>query len=144
MQAHKKLLQRWKPQLDLQRHCKDVHISVGKPIDKRMDCVGVKGRQLWNVYTINEYFESAFANLFLNDLFIMGDTLMRPAEGTAIGGPTSAQDADICLLAAESEVPWGTTVPLSLKLARFKDNIMFLCPSEVLYLLGTAPEAVPH
>ena len=88
----------------------------------------MKGRQLWNVYTINEYLEMAFANLFLNDLFIMGDTLMRQAEGTAIGGPTSAQDADICLLAAKSEVPWGTTAPLSLKLARFRDNIMFLCP----------------
>ena len=32
VQAHTKLLQRWKPQLDLQRPCKDVHIS-----DTKMD-----------------------------------------------------------------------------------------------------------
>ena len=128
VQAHTKLLKRWKPQLDLQRLTKDVHISVGKTTETRMDCVGIKGHNLWNVYTMDQFLEMAFANLFLNDLFIMGDTLMRQAEGTAIGGPTSAQDADICLLADESEVPWGTTVPLSLKLARFRDNIMFLCP----------------
>ena len=79
---------------------------------------------------MDEYLEMTFANLFLNDLFIMGDTLMRQGEGTAIGGPTSAQDADICLLLDESTVPWGTTVPLSLKLACFRDNIMFLSPRE--------------
>ena len=95
-----------------------------------MDTVGIKGHNLWNTYSMDEYLEMTFANLFLNDLFIMGDTLMRQGEGTAIGGPTSAQDADICLLADESTVPWGTTVPLSLKLARFRDNIMFLCPLE--------------
>ena len=126
--AHQCLVRRWKPQLDLQRGAKELYISVGKTSDKTMDCVGVRGHQLWNAYSINEYLQVAFANLFLNDFFTMGDTLMRQAEGTAIGGPMSAQDADICLLADESEVPWGTTVPLTLRLARFRDNIMFLCP----------------
>ena len=103
-------------------------MSVGRTNDKKMDCVGIKGTTLWNVYSASEFLEMAFANLFMNDRFIMGDTLMRQAEGTAIGGPTSAQDTDICILADESEVLWGTTVPLSLKTARFRDNIMFLCP----------------
>ena len=128
VKARTTLLKRWKPQLDLQRLQKNVHVSVGKTSDTKMDCVGIKGQNLWNVYTVDAFLEMAFANLFVNDIFIMGDTLMRQAEGTAIGGPTSAQDADICLLADESEVPWGTTVPLSLKLARFRGNIMFLCP----------------
>ena len=102
--AHERLLKRWRPQLDLQRACKDVHISVAKTSAKRMDAVGVKGTSLWNTYTVQEYLQLAFANLFLNNYFVMGDTLMRQAEGTAIGGPTSAQDADICLLADESDV----------------------------------------
>ena len=126
--AHERLLKRWRPQLDLQCACKDVHISVAKTSAKRMDAVGVKGTSLWNTYTVQEYLQLAFANLFLNNYFVMGDTLMRQAEGTAIGGPTSAQDADICPLADESDVRWGTTVPLSLRIARFRDNIMFLCP----------------
>ena len=79
---------------------------------------------------MDEYFEMTFANVFLNDLFIIGDTLMHQGEGTAISGPTGAQDADVCLLKDESTVPWGTTGPLSLKLTRFRDNIMFLCPLE--------------
>ena len=44
--AHTKLLKRWKPQLDLQRLCKDGHISIGKTTNTKMDCVGVKGQNL--------------------------------------------------------------------------------------------------
>ena len=61
IQAHTKLLKRWKPQLDLQRLCKDVHISVGKTTNTKMDCVGVKGHNLWNVYTMSDFVEMAFA-----------------------------------------------------------------------------------
>ena len=101
VQAHTTLLERWKPQLDLRRLQKNVHRSVGKTSDTKMDCVGIKGQNLWNVYTVDTFLEMAFANFFLNDIFSMGD------EGTAIGGPTmacSAQDAIICLLTNESEV----------------------------------------
>ena len=40
----------------------------------------------------------------------------------------SSQDADLCLMLPESEVRWGGTFPLSLRLARFRDNLMFFCP----------------
>ena len=83
---------------------------------------------------MDEYLEMTFANLFLNDLFIMGDTLMRHGEGTAIGGPTSAQDANICLFADESTVLWGTTVPLSLSLSVSARTLPILGPPPQRFL----------
>ena len=56
------------------------------------------------------------------------DCVGVPLVGVRQLVPTSAQDADICLLADKSNVHWGTTVTLSLRIARFRDNIMFLCP----------------
>ena len=108
--APQRLVRRWRPQLDLQCGAKEVYIYVGKTSDKTMDCVGVRGHQLWNTYSVKEYLQAASADLFLNYFFTMGDTLMRQAQGTAIGCPMSAQDKDICLLADESQVRWGTTV----------------------------------
>ena len=53
--AHERLLKRWRPQLDLQRACKDAHIFIAKAPDKTMDTVGIKGQNLWNIYTAQEY-----------------------------------------------------------------------------------------
>ena len=126
--ARNKLYERWKPMLDLQRGTKDVHFSISKSANKKLDEVGAKGTNLWHVYTAQECLELALLNSFLNDFFVTGSELRRQTEGAAIGGLLSAQDADLCLMLPESEVPWGSTFPLSLRLARFCDNLMFFCP----------------
>ena len=126
--ARKKLYERWKPMLDLQRGTKEVNFSISKSANKKLDEVGAKGANLWHVYTAQECLELALLNLFLNDFFVTGSELRRQTEGAAIGGLLSAQDADLCLMLPESEVPWGSTFPLSLRLARFRDNLMFFCP----------------
>ena len=126
--ARNKLYERWKPMLDLQRGTKDVHFSISKSANKKLDEVGAKGTNLWRVYTAQECLELALLNLFLNDFFVTGSELRRQTEGAAIGGLLSAQDADLCLMLPESEVRWGSTFPLGLRLARFRDNLMFFCP----------------
>ena len=52
----------------------------------------------------------------------------RSLLGGLLGGHLSAQDADLCLMLPEFEVQWGSTFPLSLRLARFGDNLLFFCP----------------
>ena len=75
-------------------------------------------------------------NLYLNDLFGLGRTLLEQFTGVAIGGFFSAQDADITLLRAESMQKWVQLVPRSVKLCRFRDNGLCLCPkSEVAHWL---------
>ena len=49
-----------------------------------MDAVGIKGSNFWTAYTLKEHLQSACTFQFS---FVKGDTLMREAEGTAIGGP---------------------------------------------------------
>ena len=58
----------------------------------------------------------------------MGNTCNRQCDGAAIGGYLSAQNADITLMAAEADVPWGSTLPSCVNFARFRDNIMFFFP----------------
>ena len=130
--AHKRLAARYAKMCHLHRGTKELHFSVARTKDKKLDAIGIKGTNCWRVFSMSEARDIIFADLFLNDFFCMGDTCNRQCEGAAIGGYLSAQNADITLMAAEADVPWGSTLPsrvnLVSKVARFRDNIMFFCP----------------
>ena len=135
--AHRELAARYAEMRDLHRETKDIHFSIARTKEKKLDAIGLKGTNCWRTFTMAEAREIIFADLFLSNFFCMGDTCNRQCEGAAIGGYLSAQNADITLMAAEADVPWGSTLPLRVKIARFRDNIMFFCPlPEVQFWAG--------
>ena len=103
--AHRELAARYAKMRDLHRATKDIHFSIARTTDKKLDAIGLKGTNCWRTFTMAEAREIIFADLFLNDFFCMGDTCNRQCEGAAIGGYLSAQNADITLMAAEADVP---------------------------------------
>ena len=126
--AHRELAARYAKMRGLHRATKDIHFSIARTKEKLLDAIVLKGTNCWRTFTMAEAREIIFADLFLNDFFCMGDTCNRQCEGATIGGYLSAQNADITLMAAEADVPWGSTLPLRVKIARFRDNIIFSCP----------------
>ena len=52
LRVHKQLYQKWKPMLDLQRGPKDVHLSIGRTSQKKLDSLGCKEENLCRVYTV--------------------------------------------------------------------------------------------
>ena len=131
-QAYENLHTRMTHMQKIVRGQQDTYISIGKQKDKTMDCVGGTSRDHYNVFSVSDIRSLIEYDLHCNNLFVMGDEVWEQSTGVGIGGMLSAANADTVLTSTESDVRWGSLIPLRVKVGRFRDNIFVVCPEEEL------------
>ena len=102
-------------------------ISNAKGKGRKLDSMGHKGLQHFDVFTMPDFLEILACDLYVNDFFGMGEEVWRRATGVAIGGFLSAANAHVVLMHAESTVGWGTAFREGISLARFRDTVFGFC-----------------
>ena len=131
-QAYENLHTRMTQMQKIVRGQQDTYVSIGKQKDKTMDCVGGRSRDHYNVFSVSDIRSLIEYDLHCNNLFVMGDEVWEQSTGVGIGGMLSAANADTVLTSTESDVRWGSLLPLRVKVGRFRDNIFVICPEEEL------------
>ena len=110
------------------QHRNGLLFSISKDSNRKRDCVGLKSREFYNVYTVHDVLHYVSVSLLLDCMFVGASILFHLLTGVPQGGSFSAQLASIYCMWGEARRP--SPYCKALLSLQYRDNFLFLVTSK--------------